>query len=299
MAFTGEIRMEKPCRIGREKEMEGAAQGIVIVVAGAAAALLLGMPQAALSTHAVNAPLLPDLIVKEPERLSVLKIQNKLRLRFDNEVGNAHTGPFELVAESGESDCDGDSTIATGERKVSQRVYTDANGNGFFERGIDTVYADTPAGCVVYHDEPTHHHAHYSDFASYSLVQLSGSATGAGSSKVTFCIADVWRFRGSLDGSPGSRYYSSCSGLTQGLSVGWSDEYPYTTSGQFIELDPGGTYIGDGDYCLVSIADPQGLVSETNETNNAASVQIHLSRRGKKVQAFPGTSCGSIPAESW
>jgi len=274
------------------------AQRLAIVVPAAAAALVFGMPQAALSTHAPNAPLLPDLIVKEPERLSVLKMQNKLRLRFDNEVGNAHTGPFELVSEAVESDCDGGG-VAPGERKVSQRVYTDANGNGFFERGTDTLFSDTPAGCVVYHDEPTHHHAHYSDFASYDLVRLSDGATVAGSSKVTFCIADVWRFRGSLAGSPGSKSYNSCSGLTQGLSVGWSDEYPYTTSGQYIELDPGGTYIGDGDYCLVSIADPSGLVSETDETNNEASVEIRLSRHGKKVQAFPGTSCGGVLAESW
>lgn len=280
--------------------MEGAAQKIAVVVAAAgAAALLLGMPQAALSTHAPNEPLLPDLIVKEPERLSVLKIQSRLRLRFDNEVGNAHTGPFELVAEGVESDCDGDGTVAAGERKVSQRVYTDANGNGFFERGADTAFSDTSAGCVVYHDEPTHHHAHYSDFASYSLVRLSDGATVAGSSKVTFCIADVWRFRGSLAGSPAGGYYSGCSGLTQGLSVGWSDEYPYTTGGQYIDLDPGGTYVGDGAYCLVTTADPLGRVSETQDANNAASVQIQLSRRGKKVQTFPGTSCGGAPAESW
>jgi len=277
--------------------MGRAAQRIAIVVA-AAAALLFGVPQAALSTHAVGAPLLPDLIVKEPERLSVLKVQRKLRLRFDNEVGNAHTGPFELVAEDSESNCDGGDS-SPGERKVSQRVYTDANGNGFFERGIDTDYHDTSAGCVVYHDEPTHHHAHYSDFASYNLVRVSDGQTAAGSSKVTFCIADVWRFRGSLAGSPGGRHYTSCTGLTQGLSVGWSDEYPYTTSGQYIELDPGGTYVGDGDYCLVSIADPQGLVSEANETNNEASVEIRLSRHGKKVQAFPGTSCGGVLPESW
>lgn len=182
--------------------MQRATQRIVIVAAGAAAALLLGLPQAALSIHVPNAPLLPDFIVKEPERLSVLKIQNKLRLRFDNEVGNAHTGPFELVAENVESDCDGDGTVATGERKVAQRVYTDANGNGSFERGIDTVFSDTPAGCVVYHDEPTHHHAHYSDFASYVLVRQSDGVTVAGSSKVTFCIADVWRFRGALAPAP-------------------------------------------------------------------------------------------------
>jgi hypothetical protein len=247
----------------------------------------------------VNAPLLPDLIVKEPERLSVLKVQNQRRLRFDNEAGNAHTGPFELVAEGVESDCDGDGTVATGERNVSQRVYTDANGNGFFERGTDTVFTDTRAGCVVYHDEPTHHHAHYSDFASYSLVRLSDGVMVAGSGKVTFCIADVWRFRSSLAGSPQGGYYSGCSGLMQGLSVGWSDEYPYTTAGQYVDLDQGGTYIGDGDYCLVSIADPRGLVSETEDTNNAASVAIRLSRRGKKVQAYPGTSCGGVPPESW
>lgn len=47
------------------------------------------------------------------------------------------------------------------------------------------------------------------------------------------------------------------------------------------------------------IADPLGRVRETEETNNAASVQIQLSRRGKKVQVFPGTIGGSVLAEAW
>ena len=273
----------------------GRAQRIAVGVAGAAA-LLMGVPQAALSTHEPGNPLRPDFLVKEPERLSVLKIQNKLRLRFDNEVGNAGAGPFELVADAVESDCDGGG-IAPGERAVAQRVYADTDHSGAFERGVDTAYTDTPAGCVLYHDEPTHHHAHYSDFASYELRTAGGVAV-AGSSKVTFCIADVWRFRPLLAGSPASKHYTSCSGLTQGLSVGWSDEYPYTTSGQYIELDPGGAYIGDGVYCLVSTADPSRLVSETDEGNNAASIEIQLSRHGKKVQSVPGSSCGGI-SENW
>jgi hypothetical protein len=121
---------------------------------------------------------------------------------------------------------------------------------------------------------------------------------------VTFCIADVNRFRGSLLGSPSEKYYTDCNGLTQGLSVGWSDEYPYWVNGQHVVLNPGGVYVGDGSYCLISTADPLGKLVEDNATgtaedNNAASIKIRIRRNGKQVRGFRGSTCGGVGAESW
>ena len=64
------------------------------------------------------------------------------------------------------------------------------------------------------------------------------------------------RFFSALPSSPGSAFFTDCNGPIQGISVGWSDEYPYTLADQYLVLNPGGQYIGDGEYCLFSVADP-------------------------------------------
>jgi hypothetical protein len=273
------------------------------------AAFVLGAAVLGSSREALSEPgtdLLPDLKTLDPKDLQIENVtvggQNVKRLRLDNEVLNAPalgSGIGVLEIYSIANDCNGNGNI-TDDRSAVQRIYQDANADGHFTRGVDTASTTHAAGCMVFHE--AHDHWHFDGFSRYELKQLPGTngTVVASSEKVTFCIADVWRRAPALPGSPSSKYYTGCGKVsTQGLSVGWSDEYPYTTAGQYIELDPGGTYIGDGDYCLVSIADPSGLVSETDETNNEASVEIRLSRHGKKVQAFPGTSCGGAPAESW
>jgi hypothetical protein len=246
--------------------------------------------------------LFPDMITKEPERFSIVSVSGELRLRFDNEVGDANIGPLEVVSDAIESDCDGDEMVAASERTAYQRIYNDDDGSGSFDRGIDVTYTDVPAGCVAYHDE--HGHSHYQDFASYVLVRVSDDQVVSASSKVTFCMADVNRFRGSLPGSPSTKYYTSCDGLVQGISVGWSDEYPYWVSGQHVVLNPNGVYVGDGRYCLISTADPLDKLAEDNaagtaEGNNAASIEIRLRAGGTRVRAFRGSSCGGVPPESW
>ena len=269
----------------------------ILALVAAGAMLVSAQPAGSID----GADLSPDLITKEPERFSLVTVSGELRLRFDNEVGNAHNGPLEIVSENIDSDCDGNGTIALGERIADQRIYADSNANGFFERGVDSGFTDVRAGCVAYHD--SHGHIHYQDFASFALLDSDGQVVSS-NPKVTFCIADVSRFRPSLLGSPSARFYTNCLGATQGLSVGWSDEYPYSVSGQHVVLNPNGVYVGNGNYCLVSIADPLDKLEEVNttgtaESNNAASIVIRLRRNGKQVRAVKGSSCGGIGAESW
>jgi Lysyl oxidase len=262
-----------------------------------AAVAWMAFPAHALADHV----LLPDLRTKEPERLSITTSNGERRLRFDNEVGNANAGPLELIGTGG-SDCDGDGIVSTAEKPAFQRIYDDSDGDGIFRRGVDTAYSDVQTGCIAYH--PAHNHLHFQDFANYTLARLSDGAVVASSYKVTFCVMDSNRFFSSLTGSPGSAYYQDCNGPMQGISVGWADEYPYSLADQWLVLNPGGQYIGDGEYCLISVADPgsrlrEGNAAQNAESNNWASVKVKLSSGGTSVTRYSGTSCAGVGTEPW
>ena len=272
--------------------------GLLLVAACACCALPAPL---ALADHPGDGVLLPDLRTKEPERLSITTSSGQRRLRFDNEVGNAHTGPLELVG-TGTSDCDGDGIVQPAEKPAFQRVYADSDANGVFRRGTDTAYSEVQTGCIAYH--PAHDHLHFQDFANYLLARLSDGAVVASSYKVTFCIIDSKRFFSALPSSPGSGFYRDCNGPMQGISVGWSDEYPYSLPDQYLVINPGGQYIGDGEYCLISVADPGSRLREGNnagnaETNNWASVRVKLSSGGTSVTRYSGTSCAGVGPEPW
>lgn len=269
------------------------------LLAGCICCLIPASPAAA--DHPAGGALLPDLRTKEPERLSITTSGGQRRLRFDNEVGNGHTGPLELVGTGG-SDCDGDGVVQPAEKPAFQRVYADGDGNGVFLRGADTTYSEVQTGCIAYH--PAHDHLHFQDFANYLLARLSDGAVMASSYKVTFCIIDSKRFFSALPGSPGSAFYDDCNGPRQGISVGWSDEYPYSLADQYVVINPSGKYVGDGDYCLISVADPGSRLREANntgtaESNNWASVRVRLSGGGTSVTRLNGTTCNGVGPEPW
>ena len=54
--------------------------------------------------------------------------------------------------------------------------------------------------------------------------------------------------------------------------MGWGDEYPYNFAEQDIDI----TGVPPGKYWVVSTADPEGLVRETNNRNNSAKAAILL-----------------------
>ena len=164
--------------------------------------------------------------------------------------------------------------VQPAEKPAFQRVYTDSDADGVFRRGMDTAYSEFQTGCIAYH--PAHDHLHFQDFANYALARLSDGAVVASSYKVTFCIMDSKRFFSALPSSPGSAFFTDCNGPMQGISVGWSDEYPYTLADQYLVLNPGGQYIGDGEYCLFSVADPGSRLREGVNAGNAAAESQQL-----------------------
>jgi hypothetical protein len=240
-----------------------------------APALLL--PSAAASTSA-SRDLLPDLVTRRPAKILLQVTKRGKRLvRFSNEVVNIGIGPLELRPRA--DDCNGNGDLRD-DRTSYQRIYRDAKADGAFARGVDVGFRTRRAGCTRFH--PAHKHWHFEALAEYALRP----AVPLGSKKkVSSCVLDT-RPRLPKAGSPRRKYYGSCRrDSIGGISIGWGDLYGARVSGQ--ELDV--TTLGDGVYCLVSGADPEDRLLESNERNNVRTTRIVL--RGQAVDWQPYRHC--------
>lgn len=209
-------------------------------------------------TQGTGNPRRPDLIIW-PQYLRQVYISEagpKL-LRLSNAAANIGRGPLELYAV----------VQPDGTTVAYQRTYNENN-----------TFTDNLAGTFIFDGHQDHNHWHFADFATYNLRLVTDNG-GVGaivrtSQKVTFCLADVIRY----DPAAGPSNYT-CG--NQGISVGWSDVYDATLSGQDIDI----TGIDDGTYWLESVADPVNRIRETNNANNAARIQIQIN--GSSVAVLP------------
>jgi hypothetical protein len=235
-------------------------------------------------TAAAAPPLLPDLVVHGPHDVSLDVAPDGRRwLRFEVDVVNEGPGPVEMEPVPGQ-DCDGDGDPEN-DRQLVQLLYGDGDGDGRFDRSHDTVEERLAAGCSHFH--AGHNHWHADAFASYRLTVPGGGRTVACNEKVTFCLHDV-RLVGAGPGVPPAEHYQDCSSdASQGLSVGWSDDYYAQLDGQALDV----TGVADGDYCLIAIANAAGLIAERDTRNNPAMVSVRLT--GERVAVTPaGPDCG-------
>jgi hypothetical protein len=224
--------------------------------------------------------LLPDVVIRPITEIRIQKRVGVKLLRFATFIGNGGAGVVELKpdspATSADNDCDDDGDPLN-DRKAFQRVFRDADGNGSFTRGVDTVFDARFAGCSVFH--PAHDHWHFEEFARYRLVKPKTQAVVAASEKVSFCVRDSTRFDATLPGSPPwPGHYGNCTqDSVTGLSIGWADYYGSDLPGQ--ELDVRG--LPDGRYCLRNEADPGDRIEESDEANNGRSTLLRI--RGREV----------------
>jgi hypothetical protein len=162
-------------------------------------------------------------------------------------------------------------------------IYGDRAGDGRFRRGKDGILATFPAGCML--DHPTHKHWHFDAMARYALTKPGTSTPIASQEKVSFCLRDS---RKAPKGSgPTRRHYGDCGrNKVQGISPGWADVYRADLPGQMLELPEA---LADGQYCLHSVADPLGLLQETDEDDNAAVRSIRIT--GNDVRSGNRAAC--------
>jgi hypothetical protein len=229
------------------------------------------------------ADLTPDLVtmVIQQEDLMIQVEGDRTLLRLTNEVGNRGNGPLEVYPSAASLNCDVDDDPAN-DRDASQRVFTDSNGTGAFERGADAVAYERPFGCLRFH--PAHNHWHLLDFATYELRREPSGNLFAHSRKVGFCLTDA-RMAFPSPITPVTSTYPinppgaiGCDSVTtQGISPGWADSYVLNLPGQEIEI----TGVPRGHYCLTTRADPGGVLDELDEDNNVR--RTHLVLRPPKL----------------
>jgi hypothetical protein len=133
---------------------------------------------------------------------------------------------------------------------------------------------------------PGHRHWHFDAMAAYSLRRPGTVNALVARNKVSFCLRDNQRV-------PGQRvvvrreHFGRCSrNSQQGISPGWVDVYKADLNGQWLRLP---SSVDKEVVCLDLKADPRGLLTETNETDNAVSVAIRID--GTRVRRVNSATC--------
>ena len=231
----------------------------------------------------------PDLQTLPPSDIGIEydRTTGHKLLRFSNAIANLGEGPLEVIPTN-------NATTATTD--AYQRLYShDQNGNWYV---ASTVYV----GTFVFH--PQHNHWHFEDFARYELHDVApdgsiGSTVLSSSQKVSFCLTDYAQVDSSLEHSATATYIPCEQTDPQGISVGWADVYDWYLEGQSLDI----TGLPDGDYWLVSTADPDNLLNEGGgafERNNTSSVKVQIASELVWMDdALPAGAITGASDDSW
>ena len=230
---------------------------------------------------AVDDLLRPDLQAMPASEPTIKVRADGRRLRFTSSLANVGVGPME-VRPNRVRPC------PAGQHNATQVIYRDGNGNGRYNRRVDTDVQRHRAGCMVFHRH--HDHWHFKASARYILLDPSAEDRVVVSArrKVSFCLRDSARVPPRLGVWHYAEAYADCGRWTpQGISIGWMDVYENFLAGQSLLLPDG---LPPGVYCLETVVDPLDELIETNDGNNR-SVRA-LSIRGKRVESRDSDRCG-------
>ncbi len=200
----------------------------------------------------------PDLQILEPYDIHTVgsQVGGDLRLKFGTTIWNAGPGPLETR---------GAENSTTKQLEVYQYLYPRGGGEARQGRRIGT-----------FDYNHRHGHLHLQTFARYQLWSL-GPRGGlkepvATNAKVGFCLMDIKPIDGARPNAAAAPVYAGCRADVQGISVGYGDEYV----AQLLEQDLDITGLPDGNYALVTVANPDREIDEARYGNNTAVVMIAL-----------------------
>jgi hypothetical protein len=245
-------------------------EGVLVrLLPTALAAVLLALGVRALSGHAAQGvPLLPDLDQEQPAGLTVSKAGTRYVLGFRSAVRNVGEGPLII---SGHRAHRGPKTMVADQQIVRR------GGPGSLVRDV---------GRLRYVVSPDHRHWHLLRFQRYELRSASGTAVRVRDRKTGFCLGDRYRVEDPppAAAAPVPLYTSRCGlgqpsrlGITEGISVGYGDDYAAYLEGQYLVL----TGLKSGRYLLVHRVNGARRLRELGHANNAASLLLRLTwRRG-------------------
>jgi hypothetical protein len=209
---------------------------------------------------------LPDLDQEAPGDLEITVTgtteQPVYRLGFRSAVRNVGRGPL----------------LITGRRAQTSAARMTA------DQVIDRVGAPRAVvhgvGSLRYVVSPDHRHWHLLGFDRYELRRAGGRATLVADRKTGFCLGDRYEVPEKLRAAaPEPRYTSRCglgdprlTGIAEGISVGYGDDYGPTLEGQYLRL----TGLRSGRYVLIHRVNVDRRLRELRYDNNAASLLLDL-----------------------
>lgn len=208
-------------------------------------------------------PLLPDMVQQPPSQVSVVQSSASYRLGFNSGVQNEGQGPLIINGHRPN----------TSSTMVADQILHMSDGSTKTVAGIGSMIFYVP-----------HNHWHYLGFDHYELRNASDNSFVAPDQKMGFCLGD--RYTPNSDGSrteppkvAGPYTFINCAvgetgalGVTEGISVGYGDDYTPQLEGQYIDV----TGVQPGQYVLVHRANEDHSIQETNYANDVASVLVNL-----------------------
>lgn len=224
--------------------------------------------QSCVTVGTVAGDLLPDLIADPPDpgrqRMTIgdadfPELADRLLLKFDGQVTNVGTGPLHVA---------GNPQHADPADPTSHDVWQ-------WVRGADGELRRLRPVPIEFQDDDDHNHFHLIEIMRYSLWDGNGSGAQAvtASTKVGFCLEDTETYPGFADPGP-QTYVSSftefCQGgrptaesLVMGVTEGWRDVYGWEANLQWIDVSD----VAPGEYWIAIEANPNGIITESNEVN--------------------------------
>ncbi len=210
-----------------------------------------------------RALLCPDLVMSHPTSVQVDRsYDGRVRLRSTSSINSVGAGPIEI----------------TGRRYEARRMHVRQR---IHRRGGGSILVDTPAQLAFKLIPGQGGYWKLHDAARLEVWSVNAAGVQLKrvrvSPKFDYCLRDLSRTRPTLSGSPSQAVFPSCNqdpSITRvrlGTSVGWSDIYPADYYEQFVDV----TGLR-GRFALVHIADPDNLLFESDETDNASRVLVRL-----------------------
>src|SRR4051794_40401212 len=264
----------------------------VIAALGASAVALVMAGRAA--PAAGGATRLPDLVQQLPRDLVITRAGATPRapyvLGFRSAVSNVGDGPL----------------VIEGHRPGGQM------GTMVADQVVDrdgAPKAIIPAvGGLRYVVSPDHRHWHLLGFDRYELRRAGQRAAAVRDHKTGFCLGDRYAESGHAlrsAAAPAPVFTSRCGlgepqllGVSEGISVGYGDDYAANLEGQYLRLSG----LASGRYVLVQRVNADRRLHEIDYGNDAASLLLRLRWRNahplvRILRLCPGTDrCDVRPA---
>ena len=233
---------------------------------------VLALTLSAVALAAANGPAgsarerLPDLDQEPPRDLEITVArsgdQPVYRLGFRSAVRNVGRGPLVITGRRSQADA---------AKMTADQVIERAGAPRAVVHGV---------GKLRYVVSPDHRHWHLLRFDRYQLRRAGGHETLVADRKTGFCLGDRYAVPKQLRAAaPQPRYTSRCglgdprlTGIAEGISVGYGDDYGPTLEGQYLRL----TGLPSGRYVLVHRVNANRRLRELRYGNNAASLLLDL-----------------------